>query len=118
MSDDPVNNTQLALISGYSSTGKSACLRGIRNQERWMYLNTESGKRLPFKNAFKTYVITDPWQVYEGFNHAIENPDKFDGIIIDTCTFLMDMYESVYVINAPNTQKAWSDYSQFWRNLM
>lgn len=39
-------NDQLILVSGFSGTGKSASLRNIRNQEKWLYLNTEAGKRL------------------------------------------------------------------------
>ncbi|RRY03837.1 AAA family ATPase [Brucella anthropi] len=111
-------NEQLVLISGESASGKSASLRQIPNQERWMYLNCESGKRLPFRNDFKTFKITDPYQVYEGFDHATANPDKWDGIIVDTVTFLMDMYESTYIIGSANSQKAWGDYAQFYKNLM
>ena len=36
-------NDQLVAIVGYSSTGKSASLRNIQNQDKWIYLNTESG---------------------------------------------------------------------------
>ena len=111
-------NEHLALISGESGTGKSASLRNIPNQEKWMYLNCESGKRLPFRNSFKTFKITDPYQVYEGFDHATANPDKWDGIILDTATFLMEMYESIYIIGAANTQSAWGNYAQFFKNLM
>lgn len=111
-------NDQLVLIGGESGTGKSASLRLIPNQERWMYLNCESGKRLPFRNKFKVFKITDPYQIYEAFDHAMANDDKWDGIIIDTLTFLMDMFESVYVVNSANGQKAWGDYAQFFKNLM
>lgn len=118
MSDIEQVNDQLVLIGGESAAGKSASLRNIRNQERWMYLNTEAGKRLPFKNAFQTFRITDPWQVHEAFDHAIANPDQFDGIIIDTLTFLMDMMETQYVLGSANTQKAWGDFAQFFKVLM
>lgn len=111
-------NDQLVLIAGESATGKSASLRHLQNQERWMYLNCESGKRLPFKNKFKSFKITDPFQVYEAFDHVTANHDKFDGIIIDTLTFLLDMYESVYIANAANGQKAWGEFAQFFKNLM
>ena len=45
-------NDQLLMICGYSGTGKSRSLKNIRNQEKWLYLNCEAGKRLPFKNNF------------------------------------------------------------------
>lgn len=97
-------NDQLVLICGYSTTGKSASLRNIPNQEKWMYLNTEAGKRLPFKNKFQQYRIEDPYQVMEAFDFAATQ--DIDGIIIDSITFLMDMYETMYVLPAANTMKA------------
>lgn len=111
-------NEQLVLVAGESASGKSASLRNLENQDKWMYLNCEAGKRLPFRNTFQNFKISDPYQVYEGFDHAMDNPDKFKGIIIDTATFLMEMYESIYIVNSANTQKAWGDYAQFWKNLM
>lgn len=117
MSDTPETNDQLVLIAGFSAAGKSASLRNIRNKPRWMYFNTESGKRLPFKNDFQNFRITDPYQVFEGFDHGTNNPD-IDGIILDSLTFFLDMYESQYVLNASNTMKAWGDFGQFFKQLM
>lgn len=111
-------NDQLILVCGYSATGKSASLRNIKNQEKWMYLNTEAGKRLPFKNKFKSFRITDPMQVIEAFEYASAHSDDIEGIIVDSLTFLMDMFESQYVLTASNTMKAWSDYNQFFKTLM
>lgn len=110
-------NDQLVLIAGESGTGKSASLRNLREPEKVMYLNCESGKRLPFRNQFKNFTITDPWQIYEAFDHATGNPD-FSVIVIDTLTFLMDMYESVYVLTSANTMQEWSNYAQYFKNLM
>lgn len=111
-------NDQLVLIAGFSTTGKSAALRNIKNQERWLYLNTEAGKRLPFKNSFDAKRIEDPYQVFEAFDYATTNINDFDGIIIDSLTFLMDMLETQYVLCAPDTQKAWGDFAQFFKVLM
>jgi hypothetical protein len=111
-------NEHLVLVAGESASGKSASLRNLRNQDKWMYLNCEAGKRLPFRNQFQTYKISDPYQVYEGFDYAMSNPDKVSGVIVDTATFLMEMYESIYIVGAPNTQAAWGSYAQFWKNLM
>lgn len=105
MSDIDEPNDQLILVSGFSGVGKSASLRSIKNQERWLYLNTEAGKRLPFKNKFAAHRITDPYQVHEAFDYAMEQV-SVDGIIVDSLTFLMDMYESLYVLPSTNTMKA------------
>lgn len=109
---------QLILIVGYSTQGKSASLRNIRNQERWVYLNTESGKRLPFKNKFNRINITDPYDVIAYMDECIANKDDVDGIIIDSMTFLMDMFETQYVIGSANTMAGWSAYQQFFKTVM
>lgn len=111
-------NDQLILICGYSGTGKSASLMNIRNQDKWFYFNTEAGKRLPFKNSFCNIRIEDPMEVLSFFDEAIANKDKIEGIIIDSLTFLMDMYETQYVLNSPNTMKAWSNFNQFFKTLL
>lgn len=117
MSDDTGTNDQLILIVGYSSTGKSASLQNIRDQEKWLYLNCEAGKRLPFKNKFESHRIEDPYQVHEAFDHGTNNA-SIKGIIVDSVTFLMDMYETQYVLPAANTMKAWGDFAQYFKVLM
>lgn len=111
-------NDQMILIGGISGAGKSAALRNIRNQERWIYINCEAGKRLPFRNKFINARVDDPWQVYGYVDDAIENADSVDGLIIDTSTFMMDMFESQYVLGTADTMKGWSNYAQFWKNLL
>lgn len=112
-------NDQLVLAVGYSATGKSASFRNIRKQERWLNLNTEAGKRLPFKNTFDNKRIEDPYQVFEAFDYATNDaPENYDGIIVDSLTFLMNMFESMYVINSANTMAAWGSYAQFFKTLM
>lgn len=110
-------NVQLVLISGESGTGKSASLMNIRDQEKWAYLNCEAGKRLPFRNKFQSVTITDPYTVHEYFDDLRDEPNC-KGIIIDTITFLMEMYESVYINGSNDTQKAWGQYFQFYKTLM
>lgn len=119
MSDEPIEfNDQMILIGGVSGAGKSAALRNIRNQNRWIYINTEAGKRLPFRNDFIQARIDDPYQVVTFVEEAIENADFVDGLIIDSSTFMMDMFESQYVLGSADTMKGWSNYAQFWKNLM
>lgn len=117
---EEVFNDQLVLIMGESGTGKSASLRNLPDQEKKMYLNCEAGKRLPFRNKFNTFNITDPEQVREAVQ-AAEDPEvagEVDTVIIDTLTFMMDQYESQYVLPAKDTQKAWGDFAQFFKGLM
>lgn len=110
-------NDQLVLIVGYSASGKSASLRNIRDQDKWLYLNCEAGKRLPFRNNFAQYRIEDPYQIHEAFDHGTNNPDV-KGIITDSLTFLMDMYETQYVLPSSNTMQGWSNFAQYFKILM
>jgi hypothetical protein len=116
--DADLINDQLILVAGFSGEGKSASLRNILNQEKWMYLNCEAGKRLPFKNQFQPYRITDPYQVHEAFDYATNEATDTAGIVIDSSTFLMDMFESQYVLGSANTMQAWGAYAQFFKVLM
>lgn len=121
MSDNDIQlefNDQLALICGVSGSGKSASLRNIHDQAKWLYLGCEAGKRLPMRNKFDSYRIEDPYQVLEAFDFAIANPDKANGIIVDSTTFLMDMFESLHVLTAANTMNAWNNYQQYFKTLM
>lgn len=121
-------NDNLVLIVGSSAAGKSASLRNLPEQPGVLYLNCEAGKKLPFPNKFRTFKITDPWQVIEAFNVVQEQggiPIDDQGtiqpihtIIVDSLTFLMDMFESLYVVNSANTMAAWGQYNQFFKTLM
>lgn len=110
-------NDNLVLVVGKSSTGKSASLMEMDKPEGVMYLNCEAGKKLPFRSKFKEYTIVDPMQVLEAFDAAEKMPDVHT-IVIDTLTYLMEMYESNYVLNSANTMKAWGDYFQYFKSLM
>lgn len=39
-------------------------------------------------------------------------------IVIDSLTYLLDMYESIYVLPSANGMKAWSDFAQYFKTLM
>lgn len=110
-------NDHLILLGGKSASGKSTSLMGLRDPEGVMYLNCEAGKRLPFRAKFKQYTITDPLQICEAFDAAEKMPEVHT-IIVDSLTYLMDMYESLYVINSTNTMQQWSAFAQYFKTLM
>lgn len=110
-------NDHLVLLCGKSATGKSASLMSLKNPEGVMYLNCESGKKLPFPAKFKQYVVTDPYQVPEGIT-AAESMPEIHTIVVDSLSFLMELFESVYVVGAANTMAQWGAYNQFFKNLM
>lgn len=110
-------NDHLVLIGGISGSGKSASLRCLKNPEGVLYANCESGKKLPFPDKFKKCTITDPYQIYDAFNQA-ETIAESHTIVVDTLTYLMDMFESVHVLGAKDTMHMWGQYQQFLKNLM
>lgn len=113
-------NDNLVLICGKSATGKSLSLRNLKNPEGVMYLNCENNKKLPFPSKFKELTVVDPMQVYEAFDVAESMPDVHT-IVVDTLTFMMDMYETIYVLphaGGPKGMTAWGDYAQFMKRLM
>lgn len=121
--EELIQNDNLVLISGASATGKSASLMGFDNPEGVMFLACEP-KKLPFKAKFfknpadgKPEIrIVDPLQVVEAIEYA-ETLPEIHTIVIDTATFLFDMYETQYVISATNTMQAWGEYAQFIKKL-
>ena len=110
-------NNNLILVSGEAVTGKSYCLRNLIDPTGVMYLNCESNKKLPFKSSFQEFNIIDPWQVHEAIIHAESMPDVHT-IVIDSLTFLMDQFETQYVLPAANTMKAWGDFAQFFKVML
>lgn len=114
---DKYENTHVVLIVGKPTTGKSASLRNIKEPEGVIYLQCETNKRLPFANKFKTQVVTDPRQVPAIIAQA-EDHDNIHTIVVDTVTFLMDMFETKFCVNSKDGRKAWGEYAQFWKKLM
>lgn len=115
-----MDNLKSILICGESGHGKSASLLPLKDRKDVLYLNCENGKPLPFPNNFKNRTVTDPEDIIDWLTElehmGTENP--FNIIVIDTVSFMMDLYETVHVINSSNTQKAWGNYGQFFKRLM
>ena len=113
-------NTNIVLVTGKPATGKSLSLMNLRKPEGVMYLGCESNKALPFKSKFMELTVTDPMQVYEAFDEA-ENMPEIHTIVVDSLSYLMDMFESLNVVPFAGTKtgmSAWGDYAQFFKKLM
>jgi len=110
-------NKNIVLITGKPASGKSASLMKMPNQDRMVYLNTDL-KELPFADKFlKNVEVADAMDML-AYVADIEAADQVDGAVLDTITFLMAMYERQYVTNSTNTQKAWGDYGNFYREFI
>ena len=102
---------------GKPNTGKSTSLMNLHNQNKMVYLNTDL-KELPFKNRFiKNVEVADALDVL-AYIKEIEQSEQVEGAVLDTLTFLMSMFERQYVNGSANTQKAWGDYGNFYREFI
>lgn len=109
-------NKNIVLVMGKPNTGKSSSLRNLP-MESMVYLNTDL-KEIPFKSSFAAEAeISDAEDILE-FIDEIENNDEITGAVLDTITFLMQMYERQYVATATDTQKAWGNYGNFYREFI
>ena len=123
-----MSNKRMILINGESANGKTASLEYLDNHEGVLYLNCEAGKDISFKHNFVEYKITNPVQVYQAFDKVlkdgtVKNPKTGEQvpihtIVIDSITFLMDMFVSQHVNTSPDTRRAWGEYGEFVRVLM
>jgi len=114
--NDSVNRS-LVLIGGRAASGKTASLRTLKDPEGVVYCGCESGKELPFKSKFRVLTVINPYQVHSVFAEA-EHDKSVHTIVIDTLTFLMDMFESTVVLRSDDGRSAWSEYAQFYKKLM
>ena len=112
-------NRYVLLISGASATGKTASLRELEDPEGVCYVNTEAGKELPFPAVFKKTNVTDAKMVPAIVREA-ENHDDNHTIVVDSLTYMMDLYESLHVTadHVKDQRSAWGKYAKFFRDLM
>jgi len=113
-----VPNKYMVLVCGKSTTGKSHCLRNLRNPEGVWYLNTESGKALPFPSKFQEIIITDPSMIIEGIEES-ENDPNCHTVVIDSLTFAFDMWISQNIVHAEanESREQWKFFADFFRKL-
>lgn len=110
------DNKNVVLVMGKPNSGKSTSLRNM-DQSKMIYLNADL-KELPFKDKFMVSAeIADAVDVVTYIKEIENNPDV-KGAVLDTITYLMNMYERQYVINARDTQKAWGNYGNFYRDII
>jgi hypothetical protein len=109
-------NKNIVLGMGKPNTGKSSSLRNLP-QHSMVYLNTDL-KEIPFRSTFLAVAeISDAMDIL-GYIDEIEANPNVTGAVLDTITFLMNMFERQYVATAKDTQKAWGDYGNFYRTFI
>lgn len=105
-------NKQMVAIVGGAGAGKSMSLRNIPNKNKWLYINAEVNKPLPFDHDFKEMVVTSAKQAVTALKTGVKS-DKCEGIIIDTFTAMLDMQEMSGKKTAEDGFAAWDQYRDF-----
>ena len=90
----------------------------MKNPAGVIYAGCEAGKKLPFRSKFIEVVVTNPINHIAQIFKKAGSGDGTHTVVIDTLTYLMDMYESQYVMGAADGMKAWANYAQYLKNLM
>lgn len=86
-------NPYLFCICGEAGSGKSTGLDYIENQSKWLYLNCETNKPLPFMHKFQERTIVNPLELKTWLTKGIQS-DRIEGIVIDTLTGWLSLLET------------------------
>lgn len=110
-------NKNIVLITGEPNTGKTTSLDYLRDPQKYVYLNTDM-KEVPFKGNFAADVSVEDPQDILGYIDELEQQEGLHGGIIDTLTFMMDMYETQYIHGSTDTRKMWGEMAQFYKQFI
>lgn len=111
------DNNLVFLITGPPNSGKTTSLWFLDNPEKYVYLNTDR-KPVPFKDKFLVSASVDEPLDMLDYLDQVELNDDVEGVIIDTVTFMMDMFETLHVVNSADTRSAWGEYAQFYKTFI
>ena len=112
--------TNVLLVLGKPSTGKSKSLEHFRNPKEVGYLNCDR-KVLPFSSKKVKFLanitVHDPEDILD-YIDIFEDKDELKIGVIDTITDLMKEYKIRYVDDAADTRAAWGNYQKFYNKII
>lgn len=112
-------NQKIFLLIGDSGSGKTSSMRNMP-LEKTALLNTEQKTMLPFKGANRLYKhgsISNVDTFLPALDKLIED-EKVEYIVLDSLSFLLNMFEMQKVRTSTNTMKAWGDYGDFYKQII
>lgn len=110
------HNDHVFVIAGRAAQGKTASLEFLDNPEGIACFNAEP-KRLTFDAEFRVINVTDPYELLTQLQYA-QDSDTIKTIVIESISYLMEMFETVYVINSEDSRSAWGQYQHYWKTII
>ena len=105
------------LVIGDTGTGKTSSLEDLP-LESTVYINVDD-KMIPFKanRLYKHVVLQNTEQLLNGMDAQEEDP-QVEYVVVDTLTFLGDMFYAEHIENSSNGMKAWGDYKSYINKVL
>lgn len=111
-------NNFIILVNGKYSSGKTASLRNLP-MDKTVILNCD-GKPMSFNGKpYKNIKLPNVDVLMAGLK-KLEEDEQCEYIVLDTLSFLMEMYETEKIYTLPKNQQmsAWTPYGQFFREMI
>ncbi len=114
-----MENQKIFLVIGSSGSGKTSSLRNMP-LEKTVLINTELKSMLPFRGHArlkKHWLLNDIHKLMMGLELLEKDPD-IEYIVLDSLSYLMNMYELQVVKTAVDSRGAWGYYGDFYKNII
>lgn len=111
-------NNFIILVNGKYSAGKTSSIRNLP-MDKTVILNCD-GKPLSFNGKpYRNIKLPNTDVLMPGLDKLEEDPNV-EYIVLDTLSFLMEMYETEKIYTLPKNQQmsAWTPYGQFFREMI
>ena len=112
-------NKKIVLLIGESGSGKTSSLRNMPLEET-VYIDVDRKSIKSFKkmDQFKDWVKLDYVDHLIPGLHSIEADDECKYVVIDTLSFLMDLFVTQKIDTAADSRSAWGDYKKFYKEMI
>jgi len=114
-----LENKKIILLIGESGSGKTSSLRNMPLDET-VYIDIDRKSIKSFKDMDKF----NQWVKLDYVDHllpgleAIEKDDTCKYVVIDTLSFLMDLFVTQRVDTAADTRAEWGNYKKFYKEII
>jgi len=116
---EAIENKKIIMIIGETGSGKTTSLRNMP-LEKTVYIDVDRKSIKSFKGMekFKDWIKLDFVDHLMPGLQMLEDDDECEYIVIDTLSFLLDLYATQKIDTAEDTRAAWGDYKRFYKELI